>query len=383
MQVIVHQSINHISPAHWDNYLEGHCPFNRYQFHQAMEVSGCTSGDTGWRPMHIEIVDDQQPLALIPGYLKTNSWGEYVFDYAWADAYQRYGLAYYPKLIAAIPYTPCAGPRIHLATEVDLTTILTFLESQMPALSEQYGFSSWHWLFAQQQDWQTADNTRWHRRLGCQYHWYNHGYNDFDGFLSTLTSRKRKMLRKERKQIAATGIEFTWLEGKDINDQDLGHFYKCYANTYYVRGRPPYLNLELFRMLVANMPEQIVLLRAQYPNQQQPLAYAWYFKDQDTLYGRYWGCFEEVPLLHFETCYYQGIDYCIAHGLQHFDAGAQGEHKLARGFIPQATQSYHWLQVNEFNPAIAQFCQQETKQVSEYMHWADQQIPYRDKGDMT
>lgn len=337
--------------------------------------------------MHMEITESKQPVALLPAYIKHHSWGEYVFDFAWAEAHKHYGRPYYPKLVTAIPYTPCAGPRILLAPNTDLPRVLAFLSAQLPALAREYGFYSWHWLFAQQQDWAAANKTSWHRRLGCQYHWYNQHYSQFENFLANLTSRKRKVLRKERHQIQKAGIDFCWLEGADISAQEIANFYACYANTYHIRGRQPYLNAEVFSLLVQTMPEQIVLIKAQRQGKPdgntQAVAYAWYFKDSETLYGRYWGYFEDIPLLHFETCYYQGIDYCIAKGLKHFDAGAQGEHKLARGFTPQATHSYHWLQETGFDPAIAQFCQQETRQVEQYMQWAYQQTPYRQDAVMT
>ncbi len=375
MQLIAHNSIDSIIQCDWDFHEHTNTPFTRYEFHQCLEHSGCIGGDTGWQPMHLEFVDLGKPVALIPGYIKRHSWGEYVFDFAWAEAHQRYHRPYYPKLIAAVPFTPCAGPRILLAPDVELGKILPELETQIPYIAEAYGFHSWHWLFAHAPDWPSANNSNWHRRLGCQYHWYNDDYQDFAGFLDKLTSRKRKNLRKERQQIRQQGIGFNWIAGTDINQQQLHEFYACYANTYHVRGRQPYLNDQFFQLLCQTMPENILLMQA--VKEEQAIAYAWYFKDDHNLYGRYWGSLEEIPCLHFEACYYQGIDYCIANQLAHFDAGAQGEHKLARGFIPQPTHSYHWLQEKGFDTAIEQFCQQEAKQVTEYMDWAATQLPFR------
>jgi len=375
MQLIAHQSIDSVLPAGWSHHQGSHTPFTRYEFHQCLEHSGCVGGDTGWQALHLELVELGKPVALIPGYLKTHSWGEYVFDFAWAEAHERYQRPYYPKLIAAVPFTPCAGPRLLLAPGVDLEKVTQELAVQLPFIGREYGFHSWHWLFAQQQDWPVATDTPWHQRLGCQYHWYNQDYKDFADFLDQLSSRKRKNLRKERAQIAEQGIQFNWLEGQDINDEQLQEFFACYVNTYHVRGRQAYLNLEFFQLLQQKMPEQIVLMQAQQGDNN--LAYAWYFKDEDTLYGRYWGSMEDIPLLHFETCYYQGIDYCIANQLNHFDAGAQGEHKLARGFIPQVTHSYHWLQESGFDQAIDQFCQQEAAHINKYMQWAGSKTPYR------
>jgi len=377
MQLIVHSSIDSVAQSEWNFHQQTNTPFTCFEFHQCLELSGCTGPQTGWQPMHLMFVGLGKPVALIPAYLKTHSWGEYVFDFAWAEAYERYDRPYYPKLVAAIPYTPCAGPRMLLAPGADKQQTLQDIATQMPFIAQQYGFHSWHWLFAQQQDWPTAsESTPWHRRLGCQYHWYNQNYYGFDDFLASLTSRKRKTLRKERQNIRQQGIDFEWLEGHEISELDLAKFHQCYANTYHVRGRQPYLNARFFQLLVEKMPTQITLMKA--TQHGDSIAYAWYFKDENNLYGRYWGCLKEVPLLHFEACYYQGIDYCIAQGIQHFDAGAQGEHKLARGFIPQATHSYHWLQETGFDQAIAQFCQREAEQVNEYITWAHQQTPYRD-----
>ena len=375
MQLIAHNSIDSLLQCDWDFHEQTNTPFTRFEFHQCLEHSGCVGGETGWQPLHLEFVDVGKPVALIPGYIKRHSWGEYVFDFAWADAHERYQRPYYPKLIAAIPFTPCAGPRILLAPNMEMAKVLPDLDVQIPYIAEQYGFHSWHWLFAQSQDWPSAEQTALHRRLGCQYHWYNDNYRSFADFLAKMSSRKRKTLRKERQQIEQQGITFNWIEGADISSEQLTEFYACYANTYYVRGRKPYLNQHFFQLLCEKMPEQIVLMQAVKEN--QTLAYAWYFKDEDNLYGRYWGCLEEISLLHFEACYYQGVDYCIANGIPHFDAGAQGEHKLARGFIPQATHSYHWLQEKGFDPAIAQFCQQEAAQVYEYMDWAQDQLPFK------
>jgi len=375
MQLIAHKSIDSVLPTDWSHHQDSHTPFTRYEFHQCLEHSGCVGGDTGWQPLHLELVDLGKPVALIPGYLKSHSWGEYVFDFAWAEAYERYQRPYYPKLVAAVPFTPCAGPRLLLAPDVELGKVTQELAVQLPYVAREYGFHSWHWLFTQQQDWPVATETPWHQRLGCQYHWYNQEYNDFTDFLAQLSSRKRKNLRKERAQIAEQGIQFNWIEGQDISNKQLEEFFSCYANTYHVRGRRPYLNREFFQLLQQKMPEQIVLMQAQQNGNN--LAYAWYLKGKKTLYGRYWGCMEDISLLHFETCYYQGIDYCIANQLEHFDAGAQGEHKLARGFIPQVTHSYHWLQESGFDQAIDQFCQEEAAHINKYMQWADTKTPYR------
>jgi predicted N-acyltransferase len=332
-------------------------------------------GDSGWQPLHLEITNDGEPLALIPSYVKTHSWGEYVFDFEWANAYQRYGLEYYPKLISAVPFTPCAGPRILLVKGADLSKALTFLTQQLPHLCAQLKLSSWHWLFAQKPDWQPAQQQLWHQRTGCQYHWYNQNYSQFADFTARLTSRKRKSINKERRVIAEQGINFTWQQGSSISPQALKEFYACYQSTYLKRSRQGYLTYKFFSELLTQMPDNLLLVTAS--KDQTPLAYALFFVDDQTLYGRYWGCLEEVDFLHFETCYYQGIDYCIANGISHFDAGAQGEHKLARGFLPQHTRSYHYLAESGFNDAIKQYCEAEAQQIEAYMGWAKTALPYK------
>jgi predicted N-acyltransferase len=376
MQLHLHPSTLELGPSHWQQYLCVQAdPFSQYAFHAALEQSGSVGGDSGWQPLHIEIKNDGRPIALIPSYVKTHSWGEYVFDFEWANAYQRNGLEYYPKLISAVPFTPCAGPRILLTEGADLAKVLAFLQQQLPYLCAQLKFSSWHWLFAQKPDWQPAQQQLWHQRTGCQYHWYNHEYSQFSDFTARLTSRKRKSINKERRVIAEQGIEFIWQRGGDIDPQALEKFYDCYQSTYLKRRGQGYLTYEFFAELLTKMPEKLLLVTA--AKAESPLAYALFFVDSETLYGRYWGCLEEVDFLHFETCYYQGIDYCIAHGIPHFDAGAQGEHKLARGFVPQLTQSYHYLAQPGFNDAIKNFCEAEAQHIEHYMQWAQTALPYK------
>jgi predicted N-acyltransferase len=388
MQLHLHSSTLELSQSHWQQYLCVQAdPFSQHAFHAALEHSGSVGGDSGWQPLHLEIIDDGKPIALIPSYVKTHSWGEFVFDFEWANAYERNGLEYYPKLISAVPFTPCAGPRILLTEGVDLTTVLDFLQQQLPYLCAQLKLSGWHWLFAQKPDWQPAQDHLWHQRTGCQYHWYNHDYCEFSDFTARLTSRKRKSINKERRVIAEQGIKFTWQQGHDISPQALREFYACYQSTYLKRSRQGYLTYEFFAELLTQMPEKLLLVTATTGEASltyslgsslaSPLAYSLFFVDDQTLYGRYWGCLEEVDFLHFETCYYQGIDYCIANGIPHFDAGAQGEHKLARGFVPQFTHSYHYLAEPGFNDAIKNFCEAEAQHIEHYMQWAETALPYK------
>ena len=378
MQLHLHPNTLELGQKHWQQYLGVQSdPFSQYAYHAALETSGSVGGKSGWQTIHLEITHQGQPVALIPSYIKTHSWGEYVFDFEWANAYQRYGLEYYPKLISAVPFTPCAGPRVLLAANAHLGQALGFLQEQLPHLCAQLKLSSWHWLFAQQPDWQAAHQQKWHQRTGCQYHWYNKNYNEFSDFTARLTSRKRKSINKERRVIAEQGIEFTWQRGGDIEPQALQEFYDCYQSTYLKRSRQGYLTYEFFAQLLMQMPDKLLLVTAS--QEQRPLAYALFFVGDYTLYGRYWGCLEEVNFLHFETCYYQGIDYCIANNIPHFDAGAQGEHKLARGFIPQATHSYHYLAETGFNDAIEQYCKAEAEQIEHYMQWAQTALPYKTK----
>ncbi len=369
-------SLAEVDAQAWNALAGSDYPFLRHEFLLALEQTGCTTAQTGWQPQHVLVETANGELqALLPLYAKTNSMGEYVFDWAWADAYQRHGLDYYPKLLTAIPFTPCAGPRLCTSAGIDATALLPALQQAIVAHAKRIDASSWHVLFPQEplRDALVAQGQL--LRTGCQYQWFNQGYASFDDFLGTFASRKRKNLRKERSTVEAAGITLQSLEGSEVTREQWQHFYRFYANTYRVRGRRPYLNAEFFQQLAQTMPQYLMLVLAHRGD--TPVAGALFFKGSDTLYGRYWGASEEIACLHFEACYYQGIDYCIRHGLQRMDSGAQGEHKIQRGFAPVKTWSTHWIARPDFRRAIAHYVQEEEAHIGQYMAQAAEYLPFR------
>ncbi|ANF23890.1 GNAT family N-acetyltransferase [Stutzerimonas stutzeri] len=362
-----------IDPARWDALLvDNPQPFLRHAFLSALEDSGSVGGRTGWRPHHQVLSDAQgDVIAALPLYRKTNSNGEYVFDWAWADACHRAGIDYYPKLLCAVPFSPVTGARL-LGDREAAGRLLDQLTAELDA----QGHSSLHVNFTEP-DADAVLHVRegWLERIGCQFHWHNRGYRDFQDFLDALTSRKRKQLRKEREQVVGQGIEFEWREGHKVSEAEWDFVYACYANTYHVRGQAPYLTRSFFSLLAERMPEAIrVVLACQ---SGRPVAMAFSLIGAGELYGRYWGSLADFDRLHFETCFYQGIDQAIAAGLSRFDAGAQGEHKLIRGFEPVITRSWHYLEHPGLRAAVSEFLQQERLGVMRYTEAARDALPYR------
>jgi predicted N-acyltransferase len=364
--------LTELAATTWDGLVPEPQPFLRHAFLTALEDSGSVGGRTGWQAAHQVLLDDQgQPLAALPAYVKNHSYGEYVFDHGWADACQRAGIAYYPKLLGAIPFSPVSGPRL-LGPPVAAAQLLDELTVQL----ESQGLSSLHINFTDAAaDALLRGREGWLERLGCQFHWRNRDYRDFQDFLDGLSSRKRKQVRKEREQVAGQGIEFDWREGHQLNEAEWDFVYLCYANTYQVRGQAPYLTRTFFSLLAERMPEAIRVVLAR--RGAQPVAMAFSLTGAGSLYGRYWGCLAEFDRLHFETCFYQGMDYAIAQGLQRFDAGAQGEHKLIRGFEPVITRSWHYLCHPGLRAAVANFLEQERVGVQGYSEEARGLLPYR------
>ncbi len=370
-------SIADVGAAHWNALAGQDYPFLRHEFLLALEESGCVSVRTGWQPQHllVELQPGTAPVACLPLYAKTNSMGEYVFDWSWADAYTRHGLDYYPKLVTAIPFTPCAGPRLAIGAGVSLDAVLPVVLDAVKNLAMRRSASSWHVLFPETglRDHLSAAGLQ--PRSGCQYQWFNAGYRDFEHFLEAFSSRKRKNLRKERARVAEQDIAFEVLEGAAITAEQWQCFFRYYQSTYAVRGRSPYLNPAFFTELGRRMPERLLLVLARKDGDY--IAGALFFKGADTLYGRYWGCAEDYRFLHFETCYYQGIDYCIRHRIARFDSGAQGEHKIQRGFKPVHTWSCHWIRHPDFARAIARFAQEEERHIDAYVAQAHELLPFR------
>ncbi|MGO2134706.1 GNAT family N-acetyltransferase [Marinobacter sp.] len=369
------QSISDISKETWERLAGTGNPFLRYEFFEALESSRCTSPETGWTPCHLVFRQDGEIAGVAPAYLKTHSMGEYVFDWAWADAYRRYGMEYYPKLLLAVPFTPSQGPRLLLHSKLRDLLDARRLHDFLDTLIDRLGAHSWHLLFPNADDQTLLEQEGQLHRIGCQFHWHNRNYECFDDFLAELTSRKRKSIRKERRQIAEQDITFTRFDGRDISDHILAAFYVFYQATYLKRGQRPYLNKAFFEQLRENMPEHLHIIMA--VKDGEMIAGALFLSGQDTLYGRYWGCLDEYNHLHFETCYYQGIELAIDLRLQTFDAGAQGEHKLVRGFEPLLTHSWHGIAQPAFHEAIETFTLEEAEQVMGYYEDAKTVLPFR------
>lgn len=350
-------------------------PFLHPVFLHALEDTGIVGPGRAWSASHLLLLRDGEPRGLLPLYEKQDSRGEYVFDHGWAAAYQRYGLPYYPKLVTAIPFTPVPGPRLLLAPGESAADWLPLLLRGLPELCRQAGCSGWHGLFMED-EWVTAGhNAGMAIRLGCRFHWENPGFSTFDDFLDTLTSKKRKDIRRERRLLAEAGIRCHRLAGRDITLADWDFFHDCYARTYREHGQLPYLNRAFFRQLAERMPERLLLVVAE--DTDGPLASALFFRGEQALYGRYWGCLRRASGLHFEVCYYQGMEHCIEQGLRDFDPGTQGEHKLLRGFAPRLTHSLHWLAEEGFQEAVQRFVQEEGESVRRYANEATSLLPYR------
>lgn len=359
--------------AHWDGLLVDDMPFLRHAFLSSLEESGSVGGRSGWYPAHRLLCGaDGLPQAALPAYVKTHSRGEYVFDHAWAEACQRAGIAYYPKLLGAVPFSPVSGARLLARSEAAAETLLEALE---PHLVEE-GLSGLHLNFTDGfADDLLARRSSWLMRLGCQFHWFDRGYRDFQDFLDALASRKRKQMRKEREQVAGQGIDFDWREGHQLSEAEWDFVYVCYANTYRVRGQLPYLSREFFSLLAERMPASIRVVLAR--QQGRPVAMALFLVGAGVLYGRYWGCLGDFDRLHFETCLYQGLELALALGVTRFDAGAQGEHKLVRGFEPVMTRSWHHLRHSGLHRAVAQFLEEERVAVEAYAAQARSALPFR------
>jgi predicted N-acyltransferase len=373
-------AISAIEPAQWDGLFPSGNPFVRHAFLQALEQSGSVADESGWRPMHLVLEAEGQVMAVMPLYLKSHSYGEFVFDWGWAEAYRRNGLEYYPKLLTAIPFSPVAGPRIGMAPDLAPAEILSGVFSALKLLAERVHASSWHLLFPsgklQDELAQTGLASRWLRREDVQFHWRNAGYASFDEFLGTLRSSRRKNMRRERRRVQAQGIVLRRLTGADIATSDWDGFYRCYRATYEKRsGHGGYLSRAFFVQLLDAMRDSLMLVTAK--REDELVGSSLFLFDKERLYGRYWGALEAVDCLHFEACFYQGIEFSIERGLRVFDPGTQGEHKLMRGFEPVRTVSYHWLADPRFQQALSGWIEREQRGVAAYEESARGYLPYK------
>ena len=375
MEVRVVNTLEKI-PAHEWNALAGDTnPFLRHEFLHALELSGCVGAGTGWSPHYLVAYADDKLVGALPMYRKEHSYGEYVFDWAWANAYAQTGQQYYPKLVVAVPFTPATGARLLVGGDGDALRVKEALIESASAQMQETGMSSLHWLFTNEEDTRLLESHGFMRRVGCQFHWHNPGYRDFDDFLSTFASAKRKKIKRERRYVSEAGVEMEVITGKSITPEHCDTLYGFYQSTIHVHGAIPYITREFFHTLARTMPESVVFVFARHGTEY--VAGAINLRGSDTLYGRYWGSRGNYHSLHFETCYYTAIDYCIAQGLKRFEAGAQGEHKLARGFVPTETYSMHRLSHPQFSRAVADFLAHERNGMESYMDELNDHLPFK------
>ncbi len=381
LEVHILTSLRDVAAEAWDACVRGGHPFVRHAFLSALEESGSATAETGWLGQHVVLKDgDGSVLGAVPMYLKNHSHGEYVFDHGWADAFERAGGRYYPKMQVSVPFTPATGPRLLLragaaADEEEAAALQGALLSACIRCSENTGASSLHITFPDEEEAELMQEAGLLLRTGMQFHWENDGYDSFDDFLASLASRKRKQIRRERREALAEGLSVEALSGDDIHERHWDAFFHFYRETSSRKWGMPYLTREFFSLLGQNMGDQVVLLIAE--NAGRPIAGALNLMSCDTLYGRNWGAVEYHKFLHFEICYYQAIDYAIAHGLKRVEAGAQGEHKLLRGYLPCPTYSAHWIANPSFRGAIENYLERETRQVDWEIEALGTHSPFR------
>lgn len=373
-----HQRIADIPSATWNALANNASPFLQHEFLNALEQSGSVSAQTGWQPHHLLVLRGNKAIGAVPLYIKGHSYGEYVFDWSWADAYRQSGRQYYPKLISAVPFTPSYATRLLIASDENLEAIGEAMSRAVIEEAKRLNMSSWHVLFPTESESQLLAAQGAHQRVATQFHWFNRGYISFEHYLESFNSRKRKNLRKERRAVQDANIQFERYSGRQISAQLWEVFYRFYQNTYHVRGQQAYLDKSFFTQLGETLSERLLLVVALLEG--QPIAAALSFRDEKKLYGRYWGCQQEYQFLHFETCYYQGIEYCIENGLQSFDSGAQGEHKIQRGFEPITTYSNHWIADPQFDVAIANYLHEERDYIHQYRDQASAMLPFKVEG---
>ena len=385
----VFPSLQDVDARAWNALLaqQSHpTPFLRHEYLAALEMSGSATPQTGWAARIMTLWEDDTLVAACPLYLKNHSYGEYVFDWAWASAYEQHGLPYYPKAVIAVPFTPVPGTRLLARDEARRALLLRAVCQWCEAES----VSSVHLLFGSDGDVQTSAQQDLMLRHTVQFHWKNDQYKDFEHFLASLAQDKRKKIRQERRKVHDAGVTFRWARGTDITAADWDFFYRCYERTYLEHGNPPYLTRDFFARMAAHMPDAWVLFVAE--REGQPIATSLIAvsaypesaegqKNHDSVvYGRYWGALERVDCLHFEACYYQPLAWCIEHGVQRFEGGAQGEHKMARALMPVTTHSAHWLAHPGFADAVDRFLQREGAGIAHYMDDLAARNPFRRAG---
>ena len=362
------EKLTDISATEWNALLTQDAgPFLKYEFLSTLEETNCVGANTGWQIAHLALYNQEQLIGAMPLYLKRHSYGEFVFDWAWAQAYEQQGMQYYPKALCAIPFSPVQGARLLCSPKEDIPQVQAQLIAGLKALVLNNNLSSAHILFPQGYEASTLAHQGFMLRDCVQFHWHNQNFESFEQFLSVLTMKRRKNIRREREQVAKEGISFKHVPGQEANDEDWEFFYRCYENTYLEHHSSPYLNAAFFKLLSRRMPENLHLIIA--CRNQIPIAASLLVVDAaaSKVYGRYWGAVEHVPCLHFETAYYQAIEYCIKEQIQIFEGGAQGEHKMARGFLPTTIQSAHFIADPRFSKAVEHFLEREHQGIAAYV----------------
>lgn len=380
MELRLNQRIADIDRQAWNALVVDNNPFLRHEFLQALEDYDCVSPQFGWYPQHVALYDQGRLIAAMPLYAKTNSYGEFVFDQAWSQAWQSVGLAYFPKWVSSIPYAPVTGQRFLIAPDQQADQIRALLVKHLQVVAEEQNISGWHILFAEHyaepndQAWLSAQ-TDWLIRHDCHFHWFNRGYQTFDDFLAQLKPKKRKNIKQERRKVEEAGVTLRRLNGHTASEQDWQDFASFYQKTFAEKHSLATLNLGFFKAVAKALPEQVLLVMADRDG--ETIAGSLMFVSDSVLFGRHWGCVDEVNSLHFEACYYQGIEFAIEKGLRRFEPGAGGEHKIARGFEPIISQSAHWLTPNPFQDALTGFLLEEQRMIEDYYADCQSHTPFQ------
>jgi predicted N-acyltransferase len=369
-------NITGIDAASWDALDAGGSPFLRHAFLASLERTGCVGASTGWQPAPVTLYDDRGLAAAVPAYVKAHSFGEFVFDFSWAQAYAQHGLAYYPKLVLGVPFTPASGARLLVRPDLDAAKMRSALIDAIHEIATARDFSSIHGLFVAEPDREAFARAGWLARHDVQFHWHNDGYRNFDHYLESFTAEKRKKAKRERRRVTEEGVTFETLLGPAIDRASIDEAYDLHRDTFLRHGHEPYLTRPFFREMPAALGDRFMIKRARCAG--ETVAVAVFFWSGEALYGRYWGASEEHHSLHFETCYHQGIEFCIERGIQRFEPGTQGEHKVSRGFVPANTWSMHWIVEPRFRAAIGDYLRREGAHVDEYARDIGSHVPYRD-----
>jgi predicted N-acyltransferase len=375
MKSVVHKSIDELNAREWNALGADRNPFLRHEFFAALEHTGCIGLQTGWDPCYFTLKDSQGLAAAVPAFRKAHSYGEFVFDFAWAQAYSRFGSRYYPKLTVAVPFTPATGPRLLVRADLDRPTVAKRLLADIEAYTSSHSISSVHALFIDEPARLACEQAGWLIRRDCQFHWTNHDYPSFDAYLETFTADKRKKARRERRRVAEAGIVFETRIGPELDERTLDHVYAFHRDTFLRHGHEPYLTRAFFSEAARTMGDALMVKLAVKAG--RSVAAAIFFWSKAALFGRYWGASDDFNSLHFEACYHQGIEFCIEHGVARFEPGTQGEHKVSRGFEPTLTWSAHFIANRRFRDAIEDYLAREGASVDAYAEEVQTHVPYK------